>query len=125
VSSGRRWVVYGLIAAVLGGNLVSFVFNRQLWPYSQYPMFAEARGRTFETLVLVGEPVEGGEIWFESQGYLTDQLSPMVINTAFGGPRPSRHEHRPAILMRLLQTARKRSSPSCSIRWPSSSAPPA
>ena len=87
MSSGRRWVVYGLIAAVLGGNLGSFVFNRQLWPYSQYPMFAEARGRTFETLVLVGEPVEGGEIWFESQGYLTDQLSPMVINTAFGGVR--------------------------------------
>jgi hypothetical protein len=91
----RRWVVYGLIAFVLGGNLASFVFNRQLWPYSPYPMFAEAREDplTFETLVLVGEPAEGGEIWFESQGYLSPKLSPMVINSAFVSRRgPSMNE---------------------------------
>ena len=50
MSSGRRRVVYGLIAIVLGGNLVSFIFNRQVWPYSPYPMFAEARELTFDTL---------------------------------------------------------------------------
>jgi hypothetical protein len=87
MSSRRRWVVYGLVAFVLGGNLVSFVFNRQLWPYSPYPMFAVARPLTFETLVLVGEPVDGGEIWFESQGYLSPEISPMVINNAFGSNR--------------------------------------
>ena len=89
VSSARRLVVYGLIAVVLGGNLASFIFNRQLWPYSQYPMFAEARDRTFETLALVGEPVDGGEIWFESQGYLSPEISPMTVNAAFGGRRAS------------------------------------
>jgi hypothetical protein len=47
-------------------------------------MFANARELTFETLALVGEPVDGGEIWFESQGYLSHELSPMVINSAFG-----------------------------------------
>ena len=57
MSFRRRWVVYGLVVIVLGGNLASFIFNRQLWPYSQYPMFAEARELTFETLALVGEPV--------------------------------------------------------------------
>jgi hypothetical protein len=89
MSFRRRWVVYGLVAIVLGGNLVSFIFNRQLWPYSPYPMFAEAREDplTFETLVLVGEPVDGGEFWFESQGYLSDEVSPMIINTAFGARR--------------------------------------
>ena len=89
----RRWVVYGLFAFVLGGNLASFVFNRQLWPYSPYPMFANARSLTFETLALVGEPVAGGEIWFESQGYLSDAVSPMVINSAFGSnrARPGMH----------------------------------
>ncbi len=76
--------MYGLVAIVLGGNLASFVFNEQLWPYSPYPMFARARELTFETLALVGEPVDGGEIWFESQGYLSHQVSPMVINNGFG-----------------------------------------
>jgi hypothetical protein len=44
--------VYGLFAFVLGGNLVSFAFNRQVWPFSPYPMFAEARGLTFTTYPL-------------------------------------------------------------------------
>jgi hypothetical protein len=88
MSSRRRWVVYGLVAVVLGGNLASLFFNRQVWPYSQYPMFADVEDpHTFETLVLVGEPVDGGEIWFENQGYLSHALSPMVINSAFGGRR--------------------------------------
>jgi hypothetical protein len=93
MSFRRRWVVYGLVAIVLGGNLVSFIFNRQVWPYSHYPMFANARELTFETLALVGEPVDGGEIWFESQGYLSHELSPMVINSAFGADlaRPGMH----------------------------------
>jgi hypothetical protein len=50
-------------------------------------MFAEARELTFETLALVGEPVDGGEIWFEDQGYLSHEISPMVINSAFGSGR--------------------------------------
>jgi hypothetical protein len=84
----RRWVVYGLVAFVLGGNLASFVFDRQVWPYSQYPMFADNEDpHRFEALVLVGEPVDGGEIWFEGQGYLGRELSPMVINSGFGGRR--------------------------------------
>ena len=88
MSIGRRWVIYGLMAFVLGGNLLSFLFNRQVWPYSQYPMFADAEDpHRFETLVLVGEPVEGDEIWFGGQGYLGDALSPMIINSAFGGGR--------------------------------------
>ena len=87
MSLGRRWVVYGLFAFVLGGNLVSFIINRQIWPYSPYPMFANARDLTFETLVLVGEPVDGGEFWFESQGYLSAAISPMVINNGFDAVR--------------------------------------
>ena len=88
MSSRRRLVVYGLVAIVLGGNLASLVFNRQVWPYSPYPMFADVEDpHTFETLALVGEPVDGGEIWFESQGYLSHALSPMVINSGFGGRR--------------------------------------
>jgi len=55
--------VYGLVAIVLGGNLASFLFNRQVWPYSPYPMFADVEDpHNFETLALVGEPVDGGEI---------------------------------------------------------------
>ena len=80
-------MVYGLFAVVLGGNLASFIFDRQLWPYSPYPMFAYARDLTLETLVLVGEPVDGGEFWFENQGYLTYALSPRIINSGFGADR--------------------------------------
>jgi hypothetical protein len=83
MSFRRRRVVYGLVAIVLGGNLASFIFFEQLWPYSPYPMFARARELRFETLALVGEPVDGGEIWFESQGYLSHQVSPMVITNGF------------------------------------------
>jgi hypothetical protein len=89
MSFGRRWAVYGLFAFVLGGNLVSFVINRQVWPYSPYPMFADVREDplTFETLVLVGEPVDGAEFWFEGQGYLSEAISPMVINNGFRARR--------------------------------------
>jgi hypothetical protein len=90
MSLRRRWVVYGLVAFVLGGNLASFVFNRQIWPYSPYPMFADVEDpHSFETLALVGETVDGGEIWFEGQGFLGHGLSPMVINSGFGGGRAS------------------------------------
>ena len=88
MSFRRRWVVYGLVAIVLGGNLASFLFNRQVWPYSPVPHVREcADPLKFETLALVGEPVDGGEIWFESQGYLSHELSPMVINSGFGAVR--------------------------------------
>lgn len=88
MSLGRRLVIYGLFAIVLGGNLVSFLINRQYWPYSPYPMFADVEDpHMFETLVLVGEPVDGGEIWFEGQDFLTYPLTPMVINSGFGGGR--------------------------------------
>ena len=88
MSLGRRLLVYGLFAIVLGGNLVSFLINRQYWPYSPYPMFADVEDpHMFETLVLVGEPVDGGEIWFEGQDFLTYPLTPMVINSGFGGGR--------------------------------------
>jgi hypothetical protein len=73
------------MVVVLGGNLASFIINRQFWPYSPYPMFADVDDpHTFETLVLVGEPVDGGEIWFEGQEYLSYALTPMVINSGFG-----------------------------------------
>ena len=88
MSFRRRCVVYALMAVVLGGNLMSFIFNRQVWPYSQYPMFADIDDpHTFETLVLVGEPVDGAEFWFEGQGYLGPAISPMVINNGFGARR--------------------------------------
>jgi hypothetical protein len=90
MSFRRRWVVYGLIAIVIGGNLVSFIFNEQFWPFSPYPMFADVEDpHAFETLVLVGEPIDGGEIWFEDQGYLGYALTPMVINSGFGANRAS------------------------------------
>jgi hypothetical protein len=88
MSYRRRLVVYGLMAFVLGGNLVSFIFNEQFWPYSPYPMFADVEDpHTFDTLVLVGERIDGGELWFEGQEFLTYPLTPMVINNGFGGGR--------------------------------------
>ena len=45
-------------------------------------MFANARELTFETLALVGEPVDGGEIWFESQAAPhVDRLLPVGRST--------------------------------------------
>ncbi len=88
MSLRRRLVVYGLFASVLGGNLVSFAINEQYWPFSPYPMFADVEDpHMFETLVLVGQPVDGGEVWFEGQDYLTYPLTPMVINSGFRGGR--------------------------------------
>lgn len=43
---GRRFVVDALIALVIGGSLMCIVLDRELWPFSNYPMFSElARGR--------------------------------------------------------------------------------
>jgi hypothetical protein len=86
MSLARRRVVHLLIAGVLGGNLASLVFDLQLWPFSPYAMFADARDAdvpTMERLVLVGEPRSGGEFWFESQGYLGRAVSPMIVSAVF------------------------------------------
>jgi hypothetical protein len=90
MSRGRRRLVHALIVAVLGGNLVCLIFHGQVWPYSPYPMFADARDRhlrTLQTLVLVGEAIDGSEFWFEGQGYLSDVVSPMVISEVFSAAR--------------------------------------
>ena len=55
--------MYGLVAIVLGGNLASFPFNRQVWPVLAVPYVRGCEDpHNFETLALVGEPVDGGEI---------------------------------------------------------------
>jgi hypothetical protein len=85
MSFRRRRIVYLFIAGVLGGNLASLVFNRQLWPLSPYAMFADARsvsGRTLEEVVLTGES-DAGEFWFESQGYLGRMVSPIIVSAVF------------------------------------------
>ena len=90
MSRGRRWVVHALMVVVLGGNLVSLLFDTQLWPYSPYAMFADARAenlRTLQTLALVGESVDGEEFWFERQGYLTEAISPMILGSVFTAAR--------------------------------------
>jgi len=90
MSRGRRWVVHALIVLVLGGNLASLLFDIQVWPYSPYAMFADARAehlRTLQTLVLVGESADGGEFWFERQGYLSEAISPMIIGSVFTAAR--------------------------------------
>jgi hypothetical protein len=90
MSRGRRCVVHALIVVVLGGHVASLLFNTQIWPYSPYAMYAddgENQPRTFQTLVLVGEPVAGDEFWFESQGYLTTVISPMIISSVFSPVR--------------------------------------
>lgn len=85
MSRRRRWLVHALVMVVLGGNLVSLATNIQVWPYSPYPMFADARFedlRTFRSLVLVGESTDGREFWFENEGYL-GPLSPQIISWVF------------------------------------------
>lgn len=90
MSRGRRWVVHALMVVVLGGNLASLLFDTQLWPYSPYAMFADARAehlRTLQTLVLVGDSVDGEEFWFERQGYLSEAISPMILGSVFTAAR--------------------------------------
>lgn len=38
----RRWCVFGLVAVVVGGHLYALAVDRELWPFSQYPMYARA-----------------------------------------------------------------------------------
>jgi hypothetical protein len=86
MSRVRRSVVHALMVVVLGGNLASLFFDTQVWPYSPYAMFADARAehlRTLQTLVLVGESADGEEFWFERQGYLGRAISPMILGSVF------------------------------------------
>jgi hypothetical protein len=67
----RRWVVYGLMAVVVGGHLYDLVVDREHWPFSQYPMYAHA-AREWSMLVprLVGVRADGGEITLWETRYL-------------------------------------------------------
>ena len=42
MSRGRVWLVYAILAAIVGGHLVEIVTQREHWPFSPYPMWSMA-----------------------------------------------------------------------------------
>ncbi len=43
MSRHRRWLVCGVIAAVIGGSLYDIMTDCEHWPFSPYPMYSDVR----------------------------------------------------------------------------------
>ena len=81
----RRWCVYGLVTVMVGGHLSALALDRELWPFSQYPMYARATNeRTVLMPRLVGVRRDGGEIALLDSRYLEpfDQARLMQVLAA-------------------------------------------
>jgi hypothetical protein len=67
----RRWCVSGLVAVVVSGHLYALAVDRELWPFSQYPMYARA-AHEWTVLVprLVGVQRDGREMDLVDTAYL-------------------------------------------------------
>ena len=51
----RKWLVWSLLALLVGGQAVAVVRSQEYWPFSPYPMYAELQeDRDFSTIRLVG-----------------------------------------------------------------------
>jgi hypothetical protein len=42
VPKRKRWLVYGVLAVLVGGHLVDIALRREHWPFSNYPMWSRA-----------------------------------------------------------------------------------
>lgn len=60
MSSGRVWLVHGLLASILSLTAISFVRREPFWPVSHYPMFSQLRVRADATSLEV-YVVSGGQ----------------------------------------------------------------
>lgn len=58
----RRLLANAIVLAILGGQALAIVLDRELWPFSPYPMYSELRrGPTVSRLWLYGLSVDGAE----------------------------------------------------------------
>lgn len=56
ITRARRFLAYGLLAAIMGGLLFCIVMGKDLWPFSNYPMYAQIRTGTWSIYELHGVP---------------------------------------------------------------------
>ena len=54
ISPRRLWIVYALLAVLLGGHLYDAVRFQEHWPFSHYPMFAGIAQPELTTYQLIG-----------------------------------------------------------------------
>jgi hypothetical protein len=50
----RLWIVYALLAVLIGGHLYDAVRGQEHWPFSNYPMFARVSLSELTTYQLIG-----------------------------------------------------------------------
>jgi hypothetical protein len=66
LSPPRRALIHVAIAIVVVGHLASLIAQREYWPFSYYPMYADLRTDwSYEALRLVGVTSGGLEVAFE------------------------------------------------------------
>ena len=70
---------YGLLAVIMGGQVVSMVLDQSSWPYSTFAMFSYTapEGRTLRSFVPVGTAKDGSEIPLEA---CLRPLTPLQVN---------------------------------------------
>lgn len=65
VRPARAWLVYAILAVIVGGHLVDMLFKREHWPFSDYPMWAF--------------PSKGWEVKREMLRGVTDEPTPREV----------------------------------------------
>ena len=84
MSRQRILVVYALNALILGGSLFDLSRDKEHWPFSQYPMYAQTeKSRSLTILRLFGVTQQGAEIPLTDIRYLQpfdDSRLPEALN---------------------------------------------
>jgi hypothetical protein len=63
MSPGRACVAYAVVAALIVGQAIATLGYVELWPFSNYPMYASAKSsRNFTALAIVGVDERGNEL---------------------------------------------------------------
>jgi hypothetical protein len=62
VTRPRRLLANAILLAILGGQAVAVVAERELWPFSPYPMFSKPLGPTVARFRLHGVLEDGAEL---------------------------------------------------------------
>src|SRR5688500_17723530 len=69
-----------LIAAVLAGSLAAVVLEREMWPFSHYPMYSQPRSERVDVRYVQGR---GSGDWFDLTDRYVAPFKRSILLTAF------------------------------------------
>jgi hypothetical protein len=81
IEPARLLIIHAFIALIVAGSLSAVVLDRELWPFSNYPMYSELHPGSYTTRQLIGV-VDGREVALTNYEYWAP-LGPSRMAKAF------------------------------------------